>query len=164
MKQYRIVWLMGATLAVVGVLTITLLAKSEHALSSDIRKQYQATLLVPRADTIEIKADTAEYAPADKLLTYHVIYQGSDLILSEQPTPEQFNDFPDLFEKLLGGMGKYKSIDVELGTVHLTRPPSLKGGQTAVMNTKGTLLFVKPDKDLSEAEWRLFFQSLEVDK
>jgi len=33
-----------------------------------------------------------------------------------------------------------------------------------VMSTKGTLMFVKPERDLSDDQWRKLFNSLEITK
>jgi hypothetical protein len=86
------------------------------------------------------------------------------MVLSEQPTPDSFTDVPQVYDKVVDSMQEYQKFDVDVGTVHLTRPPSLNGKQAAVLNTKGTLLFAKPDKDLSEDQWRRFFNSFVVEK
>jgi len=68
------------------------------------------------------------------------------------------------YDKVVTSMNGYGKFDCDSGTVHLTRPKDLAGKQAAVMNAKGTLMFVKPASDLSEDQWRKLFNGLEVIK
>lgn len=88
--------------------------------------------------------------------------QTATIILSQQSSPEVFNDVPDQYQRMLNTLNQYAEISTSFGTITLTKPAELKGGQSAVGNLNGTLLFAKPDRDLSMQEWENFFKSMEV--
>jgi CxxC motif-containing protein (DUF1111 family) len=44
----------------------------------------------------------------------------------------------------------------------LTHPKELSGGQSAVANKAGTLIFAKPSVNLTNDEWKDFFESLRI--
>jgi hypothetical protein len=107
---------------------------------------------------------TVKYDSGLKLLSFTASVGGISTVFSEQPTPDSFNDAPQIYDKVLERMNDYSKFDVVAGTVHLTRPSDLGGKQAAVMNTKGTLLFAKPDRDLSTDQWRRLFLGVNVDQ
>jgi hypothetical protein len=129
-----------------------------------VKQQVTSTILVPAANTAKIQPGTAKYDDKLKLLSYTTNFQGVNTIISEQPTPDSFVDIPQVYDKVVTQMGEYQSFDVDIGTVHLTRPSDLKGRQAAVLNTKGTLLFAKPSSDLTDDQWRKLFNSFAVSK
>lgn len=115
--------------------------------------------------TSQYKLDktSTKYSTEDKVYSYVVSKKGvADLTISLQPTPESFTDVPQVYEKLVEKMRQYTAFDSIQGKVYLTRPVELNGGQTAVMNAKGVLMFVKPNAELSDDEWKSFFNSLIV--
>jgi hypothetical protein len=86
------------------------------------------------------------------------------LYITEQNTPDPFNDIPQYYPTLLGKLNEYSEIQTSIGTVALTHPTELKGGQSAVSNTHGTLMFVRPQNNLSDSQWKNFFNSIDVIK
>ena len=148
---------------VVGVVAIVviLLAPKSPVLPA-ITKQLTSTLLLPKGRGIQIDRGSVEYDNSKKMLIYNVAYADTKIVISQQPTPESFTDIPQVYNKLTDSMNNYLSFDVNMGTVHLTRPKELQGKQVAVFNAKGTLLFAKPDKNLSDDEWKRFFNQLQV--
>jgi hypothetical protein len=97
---------------------------------------------------------------ADKLITFIALSKTNSLSFTEQAVPDSFNDVPQVYDKLIEKLRGYSSVDSVNGTVDLTRPEELKGAQTAVMKAKGTLVFIKPDKDLSVDDWRRLLNNL----
>ena len=87
---------------------------------------------------------------------------GVKISFSEQPTPGSIVDIPQVYDKLVDSLQPYNTFDSVNGKVALTHPNNLNGGQTAVMNDKGTLIFVRPTKDLTDTEWRQVFNSLSI--
>lgn len=121
-------------------------------------------VIQPKAtSSFRVDQETIKYSESDKVYSY-VLNQlgGTKLTVSLQPTPEGFTDAPQVFDKLIEKLRGYSSFDSIQGKVFLTHPVELNGGQTAVMNTKGTLMFVKPEGQLTDDEWKIFFNTLEV--
>jgi len=87
-----------------------------------------------------------------------------NLSLNEQATPQIFNDVPQYYPTLLTRLKEYTNFGTANGIAYLTRPAELKGGQMAVLNNNGTLVFVRPNHDLTSDQWRRFFNTLQVVK
>lgn len=84
----------------------------------------------------------------------------TEVTIAEQAYPEIL-----VFDKFVGALQQYDEAGTSLGKVYLTHPKELKGGQTAVLNSNNsTLLFAKPNRDLTKEEWQEIFNSLEVVK
>lgn len=129
----------------------------------EIRRQVSTAVFLPARDESPVARDTVKFDAPTKLLTFTTTYQDIELIVSQQPTPESFVDIPQVYEKVVEGMHEYAKFDSVMGTAHLTRPPEAGGKQAAVLNAKGTLMFVKPAKDLSDDQWRRWFNRLSIE-
>ena len=82
------------------------------------------------------------------------------LTFSEQQTPDPFNDIPNYMTQFLQTFFEYQAFDSLQGTVHLTHPKN--AGQVVVMNAKGTLVFVRVDKDEPVSYWQDVFNHLTI--
>ena len=142
------------------IVVILLLILPKNPIPGPIRRQLTSTLLLPDGGGAVADRLSAKYDTKEKLLTFNVAFASTRLVVSEQPTPDQFVDIPAVYTKLVDGLNNYESFDVNVGTVHLTEPKELSGKQAAVINAKGTLLFAKPDKNLTSDQWRKFFNGL----
>ena len=155
-------WIVGGCVAVGVVVMIAILLAPKSPVLPAVTKQLTSTLLLPKGQGIQINRSSVIYDSSKKLLSYNVAYADTKIVMSQQPTPESFTDIPQVYNKLTDSMNNYLSFDVNMGTVHLTLPKELQGKQVAVFNSKGTLLFAKPDKNLSNDEWKRFFNQLQV--
>lgn len=160
----RLWWIIVVLVAAVAIGFSVYLLLPRSPIPGSIKKQLSSTLLVPKSSEIVINRRSVKLDPKLDLLTFTVTASGTKVVVSEQPTPESFTDIPAFYGKVLGGLNEYKKFETEQGTVHLTKPQELHGKQAAVLNTKGTLLFAKPDRDLSDSQWRQFFNSFEIVK
>ena len=106
--------------------------------------------------------EAVTYNSSAQVLTYQTYFSGTHLVTSEQPTPESFSDVPQAYNALINKMRGKDNFDSVNGTVNITYPVELNGTQTAVMNSKGVLIFVKPDKNLSTNDWKQFFNNLQI--
>jgi len=142
------------------------LNNSQISLSSITKYKLNYPLFWPdKSSTIVASKVTIKYDPSVKLISYNAIDKaGVRFIITEQETPASFNDIPQAFSKLIETMSQYSSFDSQNGTVYLTHPKELNGGQAAVMNSKGTLMFVKPSVALEDDTWKEFFNSLVIEK
>ncbi len=154
---------MGAVVIGGVVITVMLLAP-KPPIPSRIKQQVVSTLFIPTGHNFVVDRESVKYDIQLKLLTYNVLESGTQVVVSEQATPDSFTDVPQAYQKVLDGMNDYLDFDVNVGSAHLTRPSQLGGKQTAVLNAKGTLLFAKPAADLPDDQWRQFFKAMEVVK
>jgi len=122
-------------------------------------------LLAPASGSAyKIQQSTAKYNAPSRVVLFHVANGNQNMLVTEQATPDPFNDIPNYYQTLVNDLRDYADISTASGTVSLTRPVELKGQQTAVSNNKGVLIFVRPNHDLSEDQWRAFFNDLAMVK
>ncbi len=108
-----------------------------------------------------IKQDSVRYK--DAVLSFRATDPEStnEMSITQQSTPEVFTDVPQYYPTLLDRLNRYKTFESANGVVYLTKPTELKGAQQAVMNSKGTLMFAHPVRNMTDDEWQRFFNSLE---
>jgi hypothetical protein len=159
-----LVWGVAGVVTLGVVIVGVLLAfRPQVPLPVDITKQLSFPLVYPPTKTsYTMDKKSASYSASAKVLIFHAKADNLDLTISEQATPDTINDIPEYYPKLIEKLNGYSDFDSLNGKVSLTHPKELNGGQTAVFNGKGTLMFVKPSHDMSNDEWRTFFNSLVV--
>lgn len=144
--------------AVVGIPAI-MLATNKPGLPEDMLSK--ADFVVYEVPDCKLKPNSWSFNDQNRVLSYSCNYDGIDITLNQQATPEAFNDIPDYYPALLEKLNKITTLSTKAGDVHLTQPIELKGKQTAVNNHDGTLIFVQPVSNLDESRWRRIFNSLE---
>ena len=128
-----------------------------------IKHQAGFVLFYPTDKSIlKVDKSTIKFDASNKLVSY-ITYNSSNskIIISEQATPETFVDIPTAYDQLIERLQGYSTFESANGKVSLTHPKELKGPQSAVMNSKGTLMFVRPSVNMSDSDWRLLFNSLQ---
>lgn len=130
----------------------------------EIDRQVSFVVFLPSSADYDVKIGSINFDSTEKVLGFEAVSKqdGSQLTFSEQAAPDTFTDIPQYYDKLVEAMGQYRQIDTYNGRVTLTKPAELNGKQTAVLNAKGTLMFVRPSRELSDDEWRKIFNNLEV--
>jgi hypothetical protein len=123
-------------------------------------------IFVPGNDEWTVDTDTVRYTATSGLVSYvmHTKGNANSISVNEQATPEAFNDVPQAYDKLISSLQGYSTITSVNGKVDLTHPKELNGGQAAVMNAKGTLMFAKPDRSLTTEDWRRLFNQLQLQR
>jgi hypothetical protein len=129
-----------------------------------IKSQLKFIPFTTKKDASSTLPQAVKYNPQQQLLTYQTYVNSTRVVISEQPTPESFTDVPQVYDALITKLRGQDSFDTINGKVDITFPVELKGGQSAVMNSKGVLLFAHPDKQLTLDQWKQFFNSLEINK
>lgn len=149
-----------------GVAVSGVLAFSQSPIPQDIRKSATFDLYYPSAnhDSWQLKKGSVTYNAQSRnvIMTLENNDKSNSIIFSQQATPDTFSDMPNYYQKLLDTLHQYEEFDSGIGKVTLTRPDELKGGQSAVVNTKSTLIFAHPTKDLTNVEWANLFNKLEI--
>lgn len=88
---------------------------------------------------------------------------GQKFTVSEQASPVNFSEIPELYTKLLDGLHKYDAIETTNGTVSLAHPQP--GQSEAILNEKGVLMFVRSDSgELSNVTWKHVIESMDIFK
>jgi len=138
-------------------------------ISKQILSEANFTIFYPKvaaktASDWQLEKDLTTYDKNSGVLTLHATQAstGKQIVLNEQPMPGAFTDVPTQYSKMLSTLNEYNELQIGFGTVALTHPKELNGGQAAVANKAGTLIFAKPSANLSDNEWKEFFQSLHI--
>jgi hypothetical protein len=153
-----------AALAAIVIGTI-LYFHAQQPIPSNIKKQVDFLVFLPQGDeSFRTDRKSFKYDANLKVMSVVISSFGIKNTISEQASPDAFNDIPGYYDKLTEKLNSYANFGTDLGTVYLTRPDELKGKQSAIMSTKGTLMFASPGKDLTNDQWRRFFNSLSVIK
>jgi hypothetical protein len=105
-----------------------------------------------------------KYDPTSQV--YFFVMQTADgkkFTVSEQSSPVNFSEIPELYTKLLDGLHKYDTVETLNGTVSLAHPKT--GESQAIMNEKGVLMFVRSDSgELSKTAWKQVIESFDIYK
>ena len=110
---------------------------------------------------ITLNASSYKFDPGQKVLSFTGrLGDGQTVTFAEQATPDPFNDIPNYYTQFLTKIFEYEAFDSLQGTVHLTHPNG--AGQAAVMNAKGTLMFVRVAHDEPKSAWQQIFNKLVV--
>jgi hypothetical protein len=143
-----------------GVAGYAITHANKDRVPQSISKQLQSPAFYPAVANAKIQSDTYKFDPENKLFSYVANGQGTKMVFSMQPSPSEFSEIPESYNKYLDRLNKVTSFDTSLGTANIVEPDD-QTGQAAIMNAHGTLLFIKADSKLSEDQWRLIFNSLQ---
>ena len=150
-------------LVIAGGIGVWRATASRQSLPSAVAQQLSFGVYFPTTPTnlATIDKRTISYQAMTGLLSYTARLQdGTTINVNQQATPTSFVDIPQAYDKLLSSLQPYTSFDSVNGKVSLTHPKELKGDQSAVMNARGTLLFARPSKPLTDTQWRQLFNGL----
>ncbi len=110
---------------------------------------------------VAVDQSSYKFVPGQHILSFTGrLGDGQTVTFTEQPTPTPFNDIPNYANQFLQTLFEYEAFDSLQGTVHLTHPKG--AGQAAVMNSKGTLMFVRVARDEPRATWQQLFTSMSL--
>lgn len=172
-RSIRLVLIIIAAILLIGVGIVGGLRLANHSKSSStkpstipisITQNLSFPIYVPNTSSEwNIDGSGTSYDQQSGVLSLTLTQtNGAQIILTQQSTPQVFNDVPQQYPKLLATMNQYSEIQTSFGTVGLTHPKELNGNQTAISNKAGTLLFAKPNRDLPDDEWKAFFNDLRL--
>jgi hypothetical protein len=133
--------------------------RSNYPISISIQKQlnFIPFITVPTSFDPVSQPYNINYDKPDQLLVYKLNFEGQSLVVSQQATPQSFNDIPDVYNQLIIKMRGGTTFSTPAGTVNITYPKEYNGLQTAVMNSDGVLMFTRPTKNLSTGQWQRLF-------
>jgi len=163
-KKIQITILVAAAVVVAAGIVFALAVALQPVVPPGIKKQLSIAVLYPKDNTFAIDHSSWKYDKSLGLLTYLVRDKDNNakITVSEQSSPPQFSEVPGTLDALTSKLNTYADFDSIDGHAYLTHPKELKGGQSALMNAKGTLMFAKPDKNLSDSDWHKFFNAIDI--
>ena len=137
---------------------------SKQIIPANIQKQLSFSVFWPDKNApVTVTKNTLKYSPSNGLLSYvETTNTAVELVISEQATPDTFTASPQVYSQFIQHLLEYEEFSSLNGTVYLTHPKELKGIQTAVLNANGTLMFIKPNQNLSDNTWRQIFNDIEL--
>lgn len=100
-----------------------------------------------------------------QILKYEIHFENNVIIISQYPQPPQFSEIPDFKNQWLNNTAQqYSSVSSSSGTIYLGRAVKQNNKQLAIMIERGLLVFLSPDKKLTEQQWRSLGDQLEIQK
>lgn len=154
---------------VIGIGVYTYAARDTNPVPAKLRPQLSfSPFIIPTTSrsytTSDYKFTTAE----DKveILSYNVHTKDTGTItVSEYTQPQEFSEIPEYKDRFLTNVAKQEStVQTSNGTIYLGRMNVQGNKQLAVMLERGLLVFMSPDKELSQAQWRSLGDQLEIRK
>ncbi len=141
-------------------------SKIESGIPKDILKKtaFSVFTIDPKDKIWSLESSSTTYDKTSGILILNFINSTNRITASEQITPDVFTDIPNYTSTLLNLMHQYAELQTAIGTVALTKPVEFKGGQKAFINSGGTLMFYTTKEDMTDDQWKQFFNSLIVIK
>ena len=153
--------IVASIVVVISIVGIYYKSRPEPIIPSNISKKTNFDITIP-STPYTIDRSSVSYKASEGILTYTSQSQdGISYIVNEQATPSAFTDSPQIYPALLLKMHEYAEIQTSRGNVALTKPEELNGLQTAVINSNGTLIFIKPSKNIANDQWIKLINSFE---
>lgn len=147
--------------AAAGAFILITRLNAYRPIPKSINSQISFSIYYPKKGApIAVDTQTVKYDTSNKFLSFVAKdnKSQSSITISEQATPDTFADPQvDLYPKELDKLNQYSDLTTPIGKVTLTLPKEYKGGQAAVLNNEGTLLFARPSSNLTNGQWQQFF-------
>lgn len=106
--------------------------------------------------------NSLKYDKLSKIVTFNMNdSSGKILTFTEQAVPESSQVPADAFDEQLASIPQDTSFESANGTVSITKPAA-NDQTTAIMKSRGTLLFVTTENKITTDQWRALFNSMEL--
>jgi hypothetical protein len=165
-KGFKYLLLVALTCVLASSLFFILSNQPKNPLPKDVQKSINFVVYIPSVDKsiYELDGSSITYSKKVGVLSFSAISKNNKITITQQAQPDTFTDIPLYYSQMLDKLHQYSEFTTGIGTVTLTHPNELNGGQSAVSKAGGTLLFAHPDKGLTDGEWKDFFNSVDVVK
>lgn|GEM_PF-1131525 len=152
-------------LGLLGTIAALTLKPTHRPIPSNITKKISFTIFYPTLtiSQINVQPSTLNYNSANQGFSYEVLLNSKKVVISEQATPDIFSQ-NGVYSFKLDQAHEYDSFNTSAGEVALTKPDELSGQTVAWDNTKGTLILAHAFQTLSESEWKLLFNNIQIVK
>lgn len=150
-------------LLIVVVSSLLLFYDKDPIIPAEIKKHITFQVYIPEKSNL-IQTESIKYDETQGILSFTAYRGNNKLYFTQQSTPDPIKDIPQYYAALLGKLNEYSEFKSNIGTVTLTKPKELNGNQTAVINAHDTLMFIRPEANITDNEWKEFINSLIVYK
>lgn len=166
-KMALVLMSLGAVILIVAIIFF-FLNQSKNPIPASIQTKLGYKAIYPSPNSSYRSSSTYDYNPEDKSLTFSSkTLSGVSVTIVEQPAPDSLSAGGQVYYPAIG-IHPYAQFQSKLGPVALTKfwqaDTLSPQGQTAVLAVNGTLFLAHPDKDLTNAEWKDFFNNLTISK
>lgn len=168
-KKILLAVISGAVIIVVGIVAgYFLIPRDKGPIPEDLQPQLSFSPFVLPDKSTGVVATNYRITKAEddtQILNYTITIDGVNVALSEYTQPPQFTEIPDFKDRFLSDVAQqYATVPTSSGTIYLGRMAKQNNKQLAVMIEKGLLVFMNPDKELDQAQWRHIGDQLEIQK
>jgi len=134
----------------------------------DVRSQLTFSPLVIADGTKDYTVSDYKFSIAEgkvQILSFLIHIGSGSVSVSEYVQPNEFTDIPEYKSKFLSNViNQYATVQSSNGTIYLGRAAKQNNKQLAIMIERGLLVFLSPEKELSDAQWRQLGDHLELQK
>jgi hypothetical protein len=155
--------------AVATVVIYRLLTAQSNPIPAALQKQLSfSPFVIPTGTkgytTRNYKLSTVE--GTTQLLTYSILTPANQTIsLSEYTQPPQFNEIPNYKDQFLSGVAQqYDTVQTTNGSIDLGHLARSGNKPVAIMLERGLLVFMSPDKDMSNTQWHQLGDQLVIQR
>lgn len=144
------------------------LQRQAARIPSTIRNELTFSPFVLTLDSKTYKATDyklSEVIDNVQLFSFVVSSTHKSATISEYTQPAEFTDIPEYKERFLTNVIKqYATVQTSNGTVYLGRQQKQDNKQLGVMIEKGLIVLLNPKTELTNSEWRILGEQLEIQK
>lgn len=142
--------------------------RDTNPIPRQLRSQLTFSPFVIPVDSKDFLTSNYKFSTAEgkvQILSFLIKYQNNTVSVSEYSQPPQFTDIPEYKNQFLTNViNQYSSVSTASGTIYLGKAVKQNNKQLALMIERGLLVFLSPDKKLTDAQWRSLGDQLEIQK
>jgi hypothetical protein len=129
---------------------------NKNPLPDDLKNHINFKVIYPSSHKAQIDKNSFVYQAKQKVLTFNVQFEGSNVSYSEQEAPAALGSETQAYYPALG-IHPYAQFKSNLGNL---KPV----GQSAVLAGSGTFLIAHSEKNLANNQWKELFNSIKITK
>jgi hypothetical protein len=168
-RNLIIFWIIGVVIAaslISGVYWFGF--RDRNPIPTDVQAQLTFSPLIIPEQTSGFTTSNYTFSTVEndlKILSFIITTPTASVSVSEYPQPIEFIEIPEYKDRFLtNAINQYSVVPSSNGSIYLGRAVKQDNKQLAIMIERGLLVFMNPDKELSEAEWRSIGDQLEIQK
>lgn len=161
--------LIGLVIGLAGLGTYLYATRDTNPIPTHLRPQLSFSPFVMPSSARSYTTDGYKFSTAEgkvQILSYiiHTKDAGS-VAVSEYTQPQEFSEIPEYKDRFLTNVAKQDgTVQTSNGTIYLGRMSAQNNKQLAVMLERGLIVFMSPDRDLDQADWRRLGDQLTIQK
>lgn len=142
--------------------------RDTNPIPQQLRSQLTFSPFVIPSDSKDFPTSDYKFSPTEgelQILSYLIKFQNNTVSVSEYPQPPEYTDIPDYKNQfLMSQINQYSSVSSSNGTIYLGKAVKQNNKQLALMIERGLLVFLSPDRELTDQQWRSLGDQFEIQK